>query len=195
TGQAREQRMGERHALLTLLLVLAGLPACGPPPGAPAEGAPEAAPARPPNVVLLLADDIGVETVGTYGSEYATPRIDSIAGNGMRFDFAHATPLCTPTRVRVLTGRYSFENYVDFGILDPAETTLAHQLREAGYRTLAAGKWQLAGVDYEGDPPGATPAAAGFDEHLIWYIERSSRGSRYWQPRLVHDGDAVDHAE
>lgn len=188
--------MGQKYPLLALLLgALAGLPACDPPSGAPAAGEPGVSSARPPNVILLLADDIGVETVGAYGSEYATPRIDSIANNGTRFDFAHATPLCTPSRVRVLTGRYSFENYVDFGILDPAETTLAHRLRDAGYRTLAAGKWQLAGVDYDGVPPGTLPADAGFDEHVVWYLERRSRGSRYWQPRLVHDGVPREHAE
>ncbi len=188
--------MRYRRALWSIVVTcFAVLPACDNPPGGTTRTAPVEAPGRPPNVILILADDIGVETVGAYGSEYATPRIDSIAARGMRFDYAHATPLCTPTRVRLLTGRYSFENYVDFATLDPAEVTLAQRLRDAGYRTLAAGKWQLAGLEYEGDPPGATPREAGFDEHLVWYLERRSRGSRYWQPRLVDDGVRRDYAE
>ncbi|MCW8924916.1 MAG: sulfatase-like hydrolase/transferase [Xanthomonadales bacterium] len=143
---------------------------------------------RQPNVIVILADDIGVETVGAFGSEYPTPNIDAIASGGMRFDDAHATPICTPSRVRLLTGRYNFKNYVDFALLPPGETTLAHHFHAAGYRTLVSGKWQLAGTGDADDPLGTTPEAAGFDEHLVWYMQRKDKGSRYWGPKLFDNG-------
>ena len=145
--------------------------------------------AERPNIIVILADDIGIETVGAYGSEYATPNIDSMADNGMRFDAAHATPICTPSRVRLLTGRYNYKNYVDFAVLDPDAKTMAHYLQEAGYRTLVSGKWQLAGTKDEDDPPGALPSDAGFDEHLVWYMQRRDKGSRFWEPKLFDNGE------
>lgn len=149
---------------------------------------PEKEIAVPPNIILILADDIGVETVGAYGGEYLTPNIDSIAENGVRFDAAHATPICTPSRVRLLTGRYNFKNYLDFAVLPPGETTLAHHFRDAGYRTLVSGKWQLAGTKDEDDPAGTAPGDAGFDEHLVWYMQRQNKGSRFWGPKLFDNG-------
>jgi arylsulfatase A len=166
---------------------------------APSEPASTAAPAveKParPNLIVILADDIGVETVGAYGSEYSTPRIDAIGANGIRFDAAFATPICTPSRVRLLTGRYSYRNYVDFSVLAPGETTVAQRLRAAGYRTLVAGKWQLAGTGDADDPPGTAPEDAGFDEHLVWHMERENKGSRYWGPRLRDDGAFTDYPD
>lgn len=148
-----------------------------------------------PNIIVILADDIGIETVGTYGSEYPTPNIDSIAENGMRLDAAHATPICTPSRVRLLTGRYNYKNYVDFAVLDPGEKTMAHYLKDAGYRTLVSGKWQLAGTKDADDPPGTTPGEAGFDEHLVWYMQRKDKGSRFWGPKLFDNGEVRQHEE
>ena len=148
-----------------------------------------------PNVIVILADDIGVETISAYGSEYPTPNIDSIGNNGTRFDAAHATPICTPSRVRLLTGRYNYKNYVDFAVLPQGEETLAHHFRDAGYRTLASGKWQLAGTRDEDDPPGTTPGEAGFDEHLVWYMQRKNKGSRFWGPKLFDNGVERQHAE
>jgi arylsulfatase A-like enzyme len=150
---------------------------------------------QPPNIIVMLADDIGVETVGAYGSEYVTPNIDSIGANGIRFDAAHATPICTPSRVRLLTGRYNYKNYIDFSVIPPGETTIAHALQSAGYRTLVAGKWQLAGTGDEDDPPGTNPEDAGFDEHLVWHMQRENKGSRFWAPRLRDNGVFADHGE
>lgn len=97
-----------------------------------------------PNIVVILADDLGVETVGAYGGQsYATPRIDRLAEEGVRFSNAHAQPLCTPSRVQLMTGRYNFRNYQHFMYLDPAEPVFSQALQAAGYRTLVAGKWQL----------------------------------------------------
>jgi arylsulfatase A-like enzyme len=181
------------------LLMLGVLTACDVSPEAEPEAVAEAPAVKqqsqPPNLIVILADDIGVETVGAYGSEYATPSIDSIGANGIRFDAAHATPICTPSRVRLLTGRYSYKNYVDFSVLAPGEITMAHELRDAGYRTLVAGKWQLAGTGDEDDPPGVSPEDAGFDEHLVWHMQREDKGSRFWAPRLLHNGVFIDHSE
>lgn len=144
-------------------------------------------PARPPNVVLILADDLGIEAVGTYGSEIATPRLSELAASGLQVENAHAMPICTPSRVRLLTGRDSGRNYRDFGHLDEKESTVAHLLRRGGYRTLMAGKWQL-GRGLDRRLIGASPAAAGFDEYLAWQIDDESVGSRYWGPMLSRNG-------
>jgi len=142
-----------------------------------------------PNIVLILADDAGVETVGAYGSEYRTPRLDALAREGVRFENAHATPLCTPSRVRLLTGRYSFRNYKAFGHLGRDEPTMAKLLKQSGYRTAVAGKWQLAGNPLDG-VPGSTPREAGFDEWILWqpHPSQSDAGCRHWTPTLETNG-------
>lgn len=84
----------------------------------------EALPERP-NIVLILADDLGYECLGCYGSaSYRTPVLDSLAATGIRFDRCHAQPLCTPSRVKIMTGKHNFRNYKAFGVLDPGEYTL-----------------------------------------------------------------------
>jgi len=146
----------------------------------------EDAPSRP-NVVIILADDLGYECVGANGgTSYATPHLDRLAREGMRFEHCYAQPLCTPTRVQLMTGIYNQRNYVRFGFLDPAATTFAHLLRGAGYRTCVAGKWQLGGG------PDA-PEHFGFDEHLLWQL--TVRKSRYPNPTLERDGKVVEHRD
>lgn len=140
-----------------------------------------------PNIVIILADDFGVEGVGAYGGEYATPNIDALAQRGVRFDNAHATPLCTPTRTRMLTGRENAKNYKAFGYLDPKERTIAHAFREAGYKTGVVGKWQLGGNGFDG-LVGALPDQAGFDESSLWQVKNAGKGSRYWGPTHVTNG-------
>ena len=173
------------YPVVCLFLTTVILLSCKP----PAESVVEDSAAMRPNIIVILADDIGVETIGAYGSEYATPNIDSIGDKGIRFDAAHATPICTPSRVRLLTGRYNYTNYVDFAVLGPGEKTIAHHLQETGYRTLVSGKWQLAGTKDEDDPAGTLPGEAGFDEHLVWYMQRKDKGSRFWEPKLFNNGE------
>ena len=80
-----------------------------------------------------MADDLGYECIGVNGStHYKTPRLDALAAQGMRFTQAHSQPLCTPTRVKIMTGQYNFRNYTRFGYLDPAQTTFAQVLEEGG---------------------------------------------------------------
>jgi arylsulfatase A len=146
-------------------------------------------PSPPPNVVLILADDAGIETLGAYGGEYATPRLDALASQGVRFENGHATPLCTPSRVRLLTGRYSFRNYKAFGHLGRDEPTIAKSLRRLGYRTGAVGKWQLGGNPLD-RVPGASPREAGFDEWRLWASGRDflEEGCQHWTPTLDTNG-------
>lgn len=166
--------------LILLSLVLASLPAAA---------------ARPPNIILILADDLGAETVGAYGGEsYQTPRLDRMAAEGLRFEHAHSQPLCTPSRVKLMTGQYNFRNYRHFGYLDPGEITFAHVLGEGGYATAVIGKWQLFDNRFQ-DIQGALPDDAGFDHHVLWQLTSQQRGSRYWAPLVDHDGDVRQYDE
>jgi arylsulfatase A len=146
-----------------------------------------------PNIILILADDLGIETLNAYGGEsYKTPQLDQLATEGMRFDNAHAQPLCTPSRVKLMTGKYNFRNYQHFMHLNPNEKTFAHALKAAGYKTLIAGKWQLYnnGID---DVAGMLPEQSGFDDYLLWQIKREDLGSRYWGPHLSLNGKASSY--
>ena len=97
-----------------------------------------------PNVILILADDVGFECFSAYGSrEYSTPRLDALASSGTRFNNCHSTPLCTPSRVNLLSGKSNVFNYFDFGIYPKGEPTFGTHFRDHGYATAVAGKWQL----------------------------------------------------
>jgi arylsulfatase A len=103
-----------------------------------------------PNIILIMADDQGYETIGANGgTSYRTPNIDRLALNGMRFENAYAHPLCTPSRVALMTGQYNFRNYTSFGELRLSENTFGNTLRDAGYKTAIVGKWQLSEGDFQ----------------------------------------------
>ena len=88
---------------------------------------------RKPNIVLILADDLGYECLGCNGgTSYKTPNLDKLAAAGMRFEHCYVQPLCTPTRSQLMTGIYNIRNYSTFGILDPEATTFANLLKKAG---------------------------------------------------------------
>ena len=91
-----------------------------------------------------------------------TPNIDRLAANGMRFENAYAHPLCTPSRVALLTGQYNFRNYTSFGELRLSVKTFGNMLRDAGYRTAMVGKWQLCKGDFQ------APFHFGLAEYLLW---------------------------
>ena len=86
----------------------------------PAASAPRLLAADPkPNVILIMADDFGYECVTANGGQsYQTPNLDRLAADGVRFEHCHVQPLCTPTRVQLMTGRYNVRNYLNFGTLD-----------------------------------------------------------------------------
>ena len=142
---------------------------------------------RQPNIILIMADDLGYETIGAYGSKmYQTPNLDKMAREGMMFSHCYAMPLCTPSRVQLMTGKYNFRNYIGFGLLDPAERTFGHLMQDAGYKTCVVGKWQLLGNKRQQELAsgriGSWPKKAGFDEYCLWQID--TLGSRYKHPVL-----------
>lgn len=175
------------------ILTLAACAAGSGQPAPTSNAAAAAVDARKPNIVLILADDLGYESLGCAGGEsYATPNVDRLAAQGLRFENAFCTPLCTPTRVMLMTGRYGFRTGQTWGVLPPTETTFAHVLQKAGYATAVAGKWQLA--HFQEDPGHAT--RAGFDAHCLWtWSWNGRRPSRYWNPSIWQDGKLLAGAE
>ena len=150
------------------------------------------APAESPNILLIMADDLGYECLGANGgSSYRTPHLDALATGGMRFEHCYSMPVCSPSRIKLMTGRYNFRNYLGWGILDPKERTFGHVLREAGYATCVSGKWQLCQFDR---PENADhPRRAGFDEHCVWtWHFRNGKPSRYWDPYIWQAGRLRD---
>lgn len=118
-----------------------------------------------PNIVLILADDIGKECFGCYGgATYRTPCIDSLATRGIRFENMHSMPLSTCSRVQLMTGLYNDRNYVNFGYMNDDENTFAHLAQKAGYATAITGKWQL-GTSRE------MVNKLGFDEYCLSQLE------------------------
>jgi len=151
---------------------------------------------RKPNVILIMADDVSWECFGAYGAEdYKTPNIDALAQRGVRFRNCFSTPLCTPSRVKLMTGKYNFRNYTHFGYLNPKEKTFGQMMQSAGYKTAIAGKWQLNGIYHsaEGYLDNTRPIKAGFDEYCLWQLTRGARakdggGERFWSPLLEQNG-------
>ncbi|MBI4624260.1 MAG: sulfatase-like hydrolase/transferase [Verrucomicrobia bacterium] len=136
---------------------------------------------RKPNVVLIMADDFGYECVTANGGEsYRTPHLDRLAATGMRFEQCHVQPLCTPTRLQLMTGIYNVRNYLEFGLIDPNVTTFGHLLKQAGYATAICGKWQLGQAKN-------LPQRLGFDESYLW--QHTRRPPRYANPGLEHNGE------
>ena len=139
-----------------------------------------------------MADDVGFEAFGSYGSEqYKTPNLDRLASEGVRFAHAYSNPLCTPSRVSIMTGKSNVRNYVDFGALTPGQYTFAHLFKEAGYATAIAGKWQLQGNNRV---PGTLPAESGFDTYRLWHTPNTAR-PRYWTPSIEQNGSLLDLPE
>jgi arylsulfatase A len=166
--------MKPNHLLSTLLL-LCCLPCfAADKPSAPGK----------PNIIVLLIDDMGYECIGADGcTSYKTPVIDRLAATGVRFDRCYVQPVCTPTRVQLMTGIYNVRNYTDFGELDPKSVTFANLFKKAGYATCIAGKWQL-GEDVD------LPKKFGFDENCLWHHMHTA--GRYMNPGLDINGVAKD---
>jgi arylsulfatase A len=136
-------------------------------PVAAAPAVRSARPTRPPNFIIILADDLGYGDLSCYGSaKIATPRLDRMAAEGVRLTDFHVTaPICSPSRASLLTGRYAQRAGLPFVLfpterkgLAPQEITLAEVLKERGYATACIGKWHL------GFLPPFQPTQQGFDE-------------------------------
>jgi arylsulfatase A-like enzyme len=148
-----------------------------------------------PNIVFVLLDNVGQEWFGCYGSqENATPHIDRLAAEGVRFKNCYATPYCSTSRAMLLSGRYphttGWRFHHDAGIYGGGnfdwhrERTFARVLRDAGYATCVAGKWQINNFN----EPGQADCLRehGFDEHLISPGGKSD--SKYWDPLVIENG-------
>ncbi|MCD6354666.1 MAG: sulfatase-like hydrolase/transferase, partial [Prolixibacteraceae bacterium] len=145
-----------------------------------------------PNIVLIMADDMGYECLGCNGSlEYQTPDLDRLAAGGIRFEHCYSQPLCTPSRVKIMTGKCNFRNYEDFGYLNPNQQTFGNLLHGAGYSTCIAGKWQLNGLNRNnpGNQDLYRPHHFGFDEYCLWQLNHPKKdGERYANPLITQNG-------
>ena len=143
-----------------------------------------------PNVILIMADDIGFEALGLNGAiNYKTPVLDSLARNGINFTNAYSQPLCSPTRVKIMTGKPNYVNYEYFTYLNPSQKTFGNLFQENGYKTSIVGKWQLNGVqfDLENNQNLDRPYDAGFDEYCLWWL--TERGDRFANPNIFQNGN------
>lgn len=160
--------------------------------------------ANRPNILLILADDMGFSDLGCYGSEIDTPNLDRIAYQGMRFSQMYTCARCCPSRASLLTGLYPHQAGVGHmvndaqvgpsyqGFLRDDCITIAEMLQTAGYRTMLSGKWHVGGP-YQankpetwspGDAEHPLPVQRGFDEH---YGMLGGGGSYYNPPYMIHN--------
>ena len=140
-----------------------------------------------------MADDIGYEALSINGAnDIKTPVLDSLARNGINFKNAYSQPLCTPSRVKIMTGKPNYENYEYFTYLNPKEKTFGNLFQDNGYKTLVAGKWQLNGVQFKLDDYTdlKRPYTFGFDSYMLWWL--AERGSRFANPVLVNNEKKID---
>lgn len=155
--------------------------------------------AQVPNIVLIMADDMGYECLSCNGSvSYQTPNLDRIANQGIRFTHCIAQPLCTPSRVKIMTGQYNYRNYEYFGYLNPNQKTFGNYMQEAGYATCIAGKWQLNGLYQQlpGNQDTDRPNHFGFDEYCLWQlINQGKDGERYANPLIIQNGKKLEGLE
>jgi arylsulfatase len=169
---------------LTVLAAALALAACQ--AETPSTDTTSSAPARQPNIVLILVDDMGYTDIGAFGSEVATPSLDALAFAGVRLSNFHSSPQCAPTRSMLLSGsgnhkagmgtmfgdRMIVGEYGDqVGYeqqLHPRVATLPERLGDAGYHTYISGKWHL------GAAPDQIPVKRGFDRSFALMIGSSS---------------------
>jgi arylsulfatase A len=139
-------------------------------------------PAEKPNFLIIMADDVGRETLGSYGgTSYKTPHLDGLAAGGTRFRHCYSMPVCHPSRMAIMTGRYPFRNPAGWGSWPSGVKTFAHVLQDAGYATAVAGKWQLVLMKRKPDHA----RLLGFDASALfgWH-----EGPRYHNPFIYRDG-------
>jgi arylsulfatase len=159
------------------------------------------APTGAPNIVFVIADDLGYSDLGCYGSEIHTPNLDALAGRGLRYTNFHVTPLCSPTRAAFMTGRNNhavgmgFVANIDPGFpgyaseLPANQPSLPETLRANGYSTLAVGKWHLAkdaDLTETGDKS-SWPLQRGFEQYY-GFLEALTN---FWHPHRLYEGNSV----
>lgn len=128
-----------------------------------------------PNIIIIMADDMGYSDIGCYGGEIKTPNLDALAANGLRFTQFYNTARCCPTRASLLTGLYAHQAGIGHmtgnygipqyqGFLNKECLTIAEALKPAGYRTYMAGKWHVTPKISANDPKDNWPRQRGFDK-------------------------------
>ncbi len=153
-----------------------------------------------PNVVMLLADDLGYQDIGCYNGPVRTPALDGLAAKGIRFtDFYSGCAVCSPSRATLMTGRHHIRTGVYSWISDPnqnshlltRENTLAEILKEAGYATAHIGKWHLGLPTADRDKP--TPDVHGFD---YWFATWNNASPSHKNPdNFIRNGEPVGKLE
>lgn len=158
---------------------------------------------RKPNIVLILADDMGYSDLACYGSEIATPNLDRLAASGLRFRHFYNTARCCPTRASLLTGLYPHQAGIGMfvgdrwrvgtggyrGDLSPNTVTIAEALKPGGYRAYCSGKWHVTinPSDFEG-PKDTWPRQRGFDR----FYGTLTGANSYWDPAtLARDNEPI----
>ncbi len=155
-----------------------------------ANALPAWAAASPPNIVVILADDLGNADLGYRGGEIRTPNIDALAAGGVRLESFYGEPVCTPSRAALMTGRYPMRYGLQTLVIFPSHTyglptderTLPQALRDAGYQTAMVGKWHLGHADEK-----YWPQNRGFDYFYgnvvgeVDYFTRERGGVVDWQ--------------
>lgn len=179
---------------ITVAILLTGIPALAQAPGH--------SPRPRPNIVVILADDMGYSDIGCYGSEIETPQLDELAANGLRFTQFYNGARCCPTRASLLTGLYAHQTGVGWmvdskkggpgyqGDLNDQCLTIAEVLRTAGYRNYASGKWHVTPFKRKDQQPlkHNWPLQRGFDRY---YGTIHGAGS-LWDPNtLVRDNQLI----
>lgn len=150
-----------------------------------------------PNIILIMADDVSRDWIGCYGAKHKTPHIDRLASQGLRFNTAWSMPICTPTRVTLLTGQYPFHHgwtrhydvprWGGAGLSWKKFPTFARVLRDAGYATAIGGKWQINNLRTQPD----ALSQHGFDEHCVWTGMEAGHpetGKRYFKGYIQTNG-------
>jgi arylsulfatase A len=133
-------------------------------------------PSRPPNIVLIIADDLGYGDLSSYGGPVHTPNVDALAAGGARLtDWYVTAPICAPSRASIYTGRWPVRTGVTWCVeppmpLRPEEITIAEELKAGGYRTALLGKWHLGSKDAAWE----MPLAHGFDTY--WGLDHENGG-------------------
>jgi len=135
-----------------------------------------------PDVVILIADDMGYSDLGCYGGEIETPNLDGLAAQGIRFTRYYTENMCAPTRTTLLTGRYWIR-----GFADGANVTIPEALKTAGYRSCMAGKWHNTN---DVGPARSAPLKRGFDH---FYGTPIGCGSFFAPLMLTRDGEPAEH--
>jgi arylsulfatase A len=140
---------------------------------------------KKPNIVFILADDVGREVLGCYGGQsYKTPNLDKLAASGAKFEHCYSMPVCHPTRITLLTGRYPRHlknpKWGSFPVASEG-ATFAQVVKQAGYATAVAGKWQICMMKDDMNHP----KRLGFDE---WSVFGWHEGPRYHEPMIYENG-------